>query len=70
MIVKCPKCKKEIEYSVKNPSRPFCSQRCKLIDLGAWADEKFRVPTEETSAPSEEELMQAAIHAEQEDEHH
>ncbi|HLH30050.1 MAG TPA: DNA gyrase inhibitor YacG, partial [Terriglobia bacterium] len=34
--LKCPTCKKETEYS-GNPSRPFCSERCKLIDLGKWA---------------------------------
>lgn len=50
--VRCPECKKEIEYSASNPFRPFCSERCKVIDLGKWASEKYRVPTEEK--PSEE----------------
>jgi len=31
-------------FSPQNPSRPFCSERCKLIDLGAWASEAYRVP--------------------------
>lgn len=44
MKVKCPQCQKEIEYSSQNPYRPFCSERCKLIDLGEWADQKYSVP--------------------------
>ena len=39
MKVKCPTCGKEIEYSSANPWRPFCSERCKLIDLGEWASD-------------------------------
>ena len=53
-LVKCPHCKKMHEYSQKNPFRPFCSKRCKLIDLGQWADEKFRIPAEETVPGSQE----------------
>lgn len=49
--MKCPTCDKETEYE-DNPYRPFCSERCKLIDLGAWASEKYRMPTKEK--PSEE----------------
>ena len=41
--VKCPICGKEIIYSKDNPFRPFCSERCKLIDLGAWANEERTV---------------------------
>lgn len=51
LIVKCPKCSKEIEY-YSSDYRPFCSERCKLIDLGNWADGKYAVPTEDT--PSED----------------
>lgn len=32
------------EYSVSNAYRPFCSERCKLIDLGQWADEGYKIP--------------------------
>jgi hypothetical protein len=49
--MKCPECGKETEYK-GNPSRPFCSERCKLIDLGKWAGERYRLPTKEQ--PSEE----------------
>jgi uncharacterized protein len=41
--VKCPICHRETERE-NNPHRPFCSDRCKLIDLGAWAEEKYRIP--------------------------
>lgn len=40
LLVKCPTCQKEIPYHHDNPFRPFCSERCKLIDLGAWAAEE------------------------------
>lgn len=39
----CPTCKKTIEWSEKFPLRPFCSERCKLIDLGDWANETNRL---------------------------
>ena len=44
MIVKCPTCEKELQYSRDNPFRPFCSERCKLIDFGEWASEEHRIP--------------------------
>ena len=44
--VKCPTCGKEVEWSDKSPWRPFCSDRCRLIDLGEWADESRRIPAE------------------------
>lgn len=43
-IVACPTCKGDSRYGPENPYRPFCSRRCQLTDLGAWADEAFRVP--------------------------
>ena len=45
MKIKCPTCKKNTEWK-NNPFRPFCSERCKLIDLGAWASEEFRIAGE------------------------
>ncbi len=41
---KCPHCGLLSFYSPENPSRPFCSERCKLIDLGQWASEGYKVP--------------------------
>ena len=43
-LVRCPQCGGDSVYAPTNPYRPFCSQRCKAIDLGAWADESFRLP--------------------------
>lgn len=40
----CPTCKREIEWSAANPWRPFCSERCKMVDLGAWLAEKHAIP--------------------------
>ncbi|HYF18585.1 MAG TPA: DNA gyrase inhibitor YacG [Ramlibacter sp.] len=45
-IVTCPTCGGKSVYAPSNPYRPFCSDRCKNIDLGAWASESFRVPDE------------------------
>jgi uncharacterized protein len=44
MKVVCPSCKESAEYSRENPHRPFCSARCRQIDLGAWATESYRLP--------------------------
>lgn len=42
--VDCPTCSKKVEWSEHNKYRPFCSERCKQIDLGAWAEEKYVIP--------------------------
>ncbi|MBF8795239.1 DNA gyrase inhibitor YacG [Pseudomonas monteilii] len=44
MTVDCPTCGAPVEWSEKSPFRPFCSDRCKLIDLGAWAAEEHKIP--------------------------
>jgi hypothetical protein len=51
-LVKCPTCSGPSPYSPGNTYRPFCSERCKNIDFGAWAGEDFRVPTE--NSPEDE----------------
>jgi uncharacterized protein len=43
--VKCPTCHREIDWA-QSPFRPFCSERCRLIDLGAWLTEKHAIPGE------------------------
>jgi len=44
MRIVCPLCKTVIENAPEDfPSRPFCSARCKLVDLGQWASERYRV---------------------------
>ncbi len=47
-IVTCPKCGKEVVWNADSPYRPFCSERCKLIDLGQWATESYRIPQDES----------------------
>jgi len=47
LTVNCPTCQKLIEWDEKNPYRPFCCKRCQLIDLGEWANETHRIPTDE-----------------------
>ncbi|WP_456432931.1 DNA gyrase inhibitor YacG [Thermosulfuriphilus sp.] len=42
--VRCPICGKRAPWE-GNPFRPFCSERCKLIDLGSWLDENYRIST-------------------------
>ncbi len=42
MKIKCPTCRKKTEW-VNNPYRPFCSEKCKLIDLGAWASGEYKI---------------------------
>ena len=49
--ISCPRCKQKGTWQSENSSRPFCSPRCKLIDLGAWADESHRIPGENTNLP-------------------
>lgn len=42
-VVRCPTCGRSVEWHANSPWRPFCSERCKLIDLGAWASEKHSI---------------------------
>ena len=53
-IVRCPACGGDSVYAPTNPFRPFCSERCKGMYLGAWASESFRVPEE--SPPDDQEF--------------
>lgn len=52
-MVNCPRCGKTVAWDTSNPDRPFCSERCKLIDLGAWASESYRVPVVENKEEPE-----------------
>jgi endogenous inhibitor of DNA gyrase (YacG/DUF329 family) len=45
-IVRCPTCKRTSAWSTENPYRPFCCERCRLIDLGAWFAESHRIAGE------------------------
>ena len=48
-IVTCPTCGGESVYAPENPFRPFCSERCKNVDFGAWASESYRVEAKPTT---------------------
>jgi endogenous inhibitor of DNA gyrase (YacG/DUF329 family) len=52
-ILTCPTCGKRVKWTPSNPSRPFCSERCKLIDLGAWADGSNAIPGD----PAEDDVL-------------
>ena len=46
-VVKCPTCQKPVEWSHESPQKPFCCERCKLIDLGDWASGEHLIPGED-----------------------
>ncbi len=54
--MKCPTCHRPTTYQ-DNPFRPFCSERCKLIDFGAWVNEEYAVPAEEPAPPPDDEPL-------------
>ena len=45
--VPCPRCGRPAVFAPENKWRPFCGERCKMIDLGQWASERYRVPVED-----------------------
>ena len=59
LFVECPTCQKKVEWKTENKYRPFCSDRCHLIDLGEWANEEKRIPAVEAEIFSENLEMQA-----------
>jgi len=54
-IVTCPRCGKSVTWDAGNSYRPFCSERCRVIDLGAWASENYRIPVRENKDDVESE---------------
>lgn len=62
--VPCPTCGKTVEWSHRSPWRPFCSERCRTIDLGEWLGENRRISGDETppeeapDVPSSSEVLQ------------
>jgi endogenous inhibitor of DNA gyrase (YacG/DUF329 family) len=51
--IACPQCGAAVEWSPASRWRPFCSERCKMIDFGGWASGAYRVPTAEAPDPDE-----------------
>lgn len=58
--VPCPGCQQPAPYTESNRWRPFCSERCRTADLGAWASERFRMPVD--VAPGDDELPPPDTH--------
>lgn len=54
--VNCPTCGAKVEWTEANKYRPFCSERCKQIDLGAWAEEKYVIPGKAPEEPLDPDL--------------
>ena len=52
-IIKCPQCQKEFNY-YESEYRPFCSERCKMIDLGHWLSEEYTIPVFPANLDDEE----------------
>ncbi|HVN89498.1 MAG TPA: DNA gyrase inhibitor YacG [Candidatus Binataceae bacterium] len=55
--MRCPVCKQPTDNSKTNPHRPFCSERCQMVDLGMWAGEQYRVeggPVEDREHPDDQ----------------
>lgn len=53
-VVNCPQCGQSVVWDNSNRFRPFCSERCKLIDLGQWATESYRIPDTEKDSEKQE----------------
>ncbi|GGY08192.1 DNA gyrase inhibitor YacG [Paludibacterium paludis] len=54
LIVSCPGCGATVPWGPQSRYRPFCSERCKMIDLGQWASESYRMPAVETMPDGED----------------
>lgn len=61
LMVKCPHCGTETQFE-GNEFRPFCSERCKLLDFGAWADGEYALPTESAEMTEQDiDVMEKAL---------
>ncbi|MGH8369664.1 MAG: DNA gyrase inhibitor YacG [Gammaproteobacteria bacterium] len=54
-IVACPHCAKPVSWTPASEYKPFCSERCRLIDLGDWLSEKHAIPGEDAITPGSDE---------------
>jgi endogenous inhibitor of DNA gyrase (YacG/DUF329 family) len=59
-VVSCPQCGVAVRWAPASRYRPFCSERCKMIDLGAWASDAYRVPAGEAPDAEASELPEHA----------
>ncbi|WP_028302246.1 DNA gyrase inhibitor YacG [Oceanospirillum beijerinckii] len=58
LTVDCPTCKKKVQWNQDNIHRPFCSDRCRLIDLGEWASENHKIAGESAFDEASSDLME------------
>lgn len=56
-MTRCPSCKQLFDPLVDKACLPFCSDRCRLIDLGAWLNEEHRIPAEDPPAQTTESTL-------------
>jgi len=54
LLISCPRCGTETFWQ-DNPTRPFCSEKCRLIDLGRWSNEEYSISGEKKPQPVDEE---------------
>ena len=54
-IAACPRCGASTRLDAQNRWRPFCSERCKLIDLGNWVSGRYAIPADDSQVPTAEE---------------
>ncbi|MCC8373082.1 MULTISPECIES: DNA gyrase inhibitor YacG [Photorhabdus] len=54
LTIECPTCGKTVVWGKISPYRPFCSKRCQLIDLGQWANEEKRIPSQNENSDSDD----------------
>jgi endogenous inhibitor of DNA gyrase (YacG/DUF329 family) len=59
-VVNCPHCGQPVQWLPTSRWRPFCSERCKLIDLGAWASGSYRIPVQEMDETPDEDAAPPA----------
>ena len=53
---RCPICNKDVQPRAQNSAFPFCSTRCKAVDLGKWLNEEYRMPAEDTDDEGPEDV--------------
>ena len=57
MRIKCPRCGRATEWQ-GNPTRPFCSEKCRLVDLGRWADEDYAIDGGKAPQPDRDDELE------------
>ncbi len=60
LVIKCPTCDRAVAWTVESKFRPFCSDRCRLIDLGEWADGNRAIPMD----PDHDDVMESDLSVE------